>query len=132
MTPEEKKEYKREWKRRARRDPIKGEIIREKARVQRRKDYSDPEKRARLKAAMRKWMYGLEADQFQSLWDAQHGRCAICKGALFVDKRKSFNIDHCHNTGRVRGLLCNKCNTGLGLLGDDPERLRDAIVYLEK
>lgn len=45
--------------------------------------------------------------------------------------RVSWSIDHCHKTGKVRGLLCKTCNTGIGHLKDDPNILRSAINYLE-
>lgn len=61
----------------------------------------------------------------------QNGCCAIC-GDHQSNQARSMAVDHCHETGRVRGLLCMKCNTGIGKLGDSPELLRKAIAYLEK
>lgn len=57
---------------------------------------------------------------------AQDGVCAICKQT----PEGQWNIDHCHDTGAVRGLLCSPCNIGIGQLGDDPERVRAALEYL--
>lgn len=54
----------------------------------------------------------------------QKSKCAICKEEL------KLYLDHCHETGRFRGLLCNQCNLGLGQFKDDPERLQAAIDYL--
>ena len=54
--------------------------------------------------------------------------CNICSRKLTSYKRK--HIDHCHETGRVRGILCSQCNVGLGMFQDDPERLAKAITYL--
>ncbi|MGW1805885.1 endonuclease VII domain-containing protein [Streptomyces sp. NPDC002078] len=56
---------------------------------------------------------------------SQRGLCAICLAAPAV------HVDHCHNTGRVRGVLCFNCNSGLGLLRDDPDAVRRAAAYLE-
>lgn len=71
--------------------------------------------------------YGIEPSAFDSMVDAQGGRCAIC------DKQpERWNIDHCHDTGAVRGLLCPQCNMGLGLMGDDPRVMRAAAEYLER
>lgn len=61
----------------------------------------------------------------------QGGVCAICGGP--PDGRwKRFHVDHCHKTGRVRGLLCRKCNNGLGNFGDSVETMRKAIAYLRR
>lgn len=61
---------------------------------------------------------------------AQGGTCAICKSPDPKGKGK-FHVDHCHSTGRVRGLLCHACNLALGHMHDDPVRLREAALYLE-
>lgn len=99
---------------------------------------TDPERRRRLKlynenAILRK-KYGLTTEKYAAMLASQGGRCAICRGHHAHGRRdaKRFTVDHCHVTGAVRGLLCMKCNTGIGMLGDDPGRLRVAIAYLEK
>jgi len=61
---------------------------------------------------------------------AQGGVCAICGG--INDNDDALSVDHDHETGRIRGLLCSKCNKGLGSFNDDPELLRKAIAYLER
>lgn len=55
----------------------------------------------------------------------QKGLCLIC-----TEKPEKLFIDNCHETGKVRGLLCSSCNTGIGMLKDDPDVLRAAISYL--
>lgn len=67
---------------------------------------------------------GISEDEFTALFDAQDGRCGIC------GRRRSLDIDHCHESGEVRGLLCGPCNRGIGFLDDDVELMRKAIVYL--
>lgn len=57
----------------------------------------------------------------------QQGLCGVCS----VIMTKPF-VDHDHSTGKVRGLLCQKCNILLGMASDDPHRLQAAIVYLER
>jgi len=69
---------------------------------------------------------------FDRMWREQDGLCAICGSALRKEGRSGVNVDHCHDTGRVRELLCQPCNNGLGCFKDDPSRLRKAISYLMK
>ncbi|MFC3454018.1 endonuclease VII domain-containing protein [Amycolatopsis speibonae] len=71
-------------------------------------------------------------EQFETLWQEQEGLCAICRTELQRTGMRSHNIDHCHKTGRVRGLLCRACNWGMGILGDDPDRLEAAATYLRR
>ncbi len=73
--------------------------------------------------------YRLSADNYNKMWWDQEGKCAICKGKCITGK--ALSIDHCHKTNEVRGLLCSRCNTALGLLEDDIDRLKTAIDYLK-
>lgn len=68
--------------------------------------------------------YGIHRDALLEMVKAQNNRCLIC------GQEGDLVIDHDHATGVVRGLLCRGCNTGIGLLGDDCERMRSAIAYL--
>lgn len=70
--------------------------------------------------------YGITEQQFKSMLSSQKGCCAICQKTLGA----KFCIDHDHATGRVRGLLCYPCNSGIGLLNDDPVLLTAALAYL--
>jgi len=80
-------------------------------------DYRDRERAGR---------YGLTLAQYRVLQARQGNACAICRKVARV-----LCIDHCHVTGRVRGLLCPKCNCALGFCGDDPRLLRAALAYLK-
>ena len=71
--------------------------------------------------------YGITEDDYQRMLASQQGACAVCLKPF----SGSPHVDHCHATGRVRGLLCHLCNTALGKLNDDPERLRRAAAYVE-
>lgn len=74
-------------------------------------------------------VYGLTREQYNTMALAQNGVCAICGE---TDKGgKKLNIDHDHNTGQVRGLLCYKCNSGLGSFEDNPRLLNKAVCYLK-
>lgn len=80
--------------------------------------------------------YGLEGDAEKQMFDRQHGLCATCRLKLGRPHHKTGKptkicIDHDHKTNRVRGLLCDPCNKGLGAFNDDPETLRRAAAYLE-
>jgi hypothetical protein len=68
---------------------------------------------------------------FDRLYAAQGGCCAICRCEI-GHRSRTTHIDHCHTTGEVRGLLCQKCNHGIGIFDDDPARLRIAADYLER
>ena len=72
---------------------------------------------------------GLSLKQYEDLLKEQEGKCAICRRH---PTRTRLAVDHCHKTGRVRGLLCNNCNTGLGLLGDQEESVERALSYLKQ
>ncbi len=73
-----------------------------------------------------KGLYGISPDDFNAMMAQQHGACAICK----EKSDQTLCVDHCHATGVVRGLVCRKCNTGLGCYDDSPSRILTAIAYL--
>lgn len=70
-------------------------------------------------------------EMYDNLFKKQKGCCAIC-GRHQAGLGKAFDVDHCHSTGKIRGLLCNSCNIALGMMGDDPSRLRRAAEYTEE
>jgi len=79
--------------------------------------------------------YGITVEYYYAMLAAQNNKCAICESEEVNNSRVSSNklfIDHCHTTGKVRGLLCSKCNHGIGLLNDDTELLQKAIKYLNQ
>lgn len=83
------------------------------------------------KDSVRKWYlkttYGLTPEEYQKLYDKSNGKCYIC----LESKDYYLHVDHNHQTGNIRGLLCNNCNRGIGLLGDSINVLKSAIKYLE-
>lgn len=83
--------------------------------------------KARLYAANQAARYGMSLDELNSLIDAQDNRCAICRTPFTLAK---MNIDHCHATGAVRGLLCGGCNRGLAHFHDSQAAMKAAIKYL--
>jgi hypothetical protein len=109
-TAENRKEYAREWHR--------------KARAANHEYYFDQQLRKK---------YGVTVEWYREQLSKQNNVCAICKQpetAVIKGKVISMPVDHCHKTGKVRGLLCTSCNRGLGLFGDNPDFLKSAIKYL--
>ncbi len=95
--------------------------------------HPDPTKKAE---ATIKYQYGLSWPDFINLFETQKGKCAICEIQILINfgvpkKEVTLNIDHCHSTGRVRGLLCPKCNRALGTFKDSSVMLRKAADYLD-
>ncbi len=76
--------------------------------------------------------YGMTLDDYASMLSAQDNKCKICFSGSSYKKSGLFVVDHSHENGAVRGLLCIRCNSALGMFGDSPERLRLAANYIEK
>ena len=83
------------------------------------------QRRAEQKDATLRRQYGIGMDDYSRMAREQGGRCAICNR-----RDTELVVDHCHVKGHVRALLCNKCNLGIGLFGDDPGLLTSAAAYL--
>ena len=80
-----------------------------------------------------KHKYGIGVADYDRMLAAQGGGCAICGSIKSYSKRGGrFHVDHCHATGKVRGLLCQACNTTLGQMRENPDTLRAAAAYLER
>lgn len=84
---------------------------------------ANPEKRRAQKLRQH---FGLTPEQFAEMLHVQGNACAICR-----KPSSDYCVDHCHSTDRVRGILCRRCNVGLGQFRDDPTRLLEAASYLE-
>ena len=74
--------------------------------------------------------YGITIEDWESLFLAQGSCCGCCKGLDAGGAFGAWNTDHCHTTGIVRGILCHKCNTAIGKLGDTADGVRRALKYL--
>ena len=90
------------------------------------------------KTRLRK-LYGMTIADYDIMLHSQNGLCAICGKPETAKRHDKHNgeirdmaVDHCHETGKVRGLLCCNCNQGIGKLGDNIQTLKNAIAYLEK
>lgn len=76
--------------------------------------------------------YGITLEDYGAVLEQQGFGCCVCgRKDSGHSKHKNFSVDHDHKTGIVRGLLCSPCNHAIGLLGDDPQRIRAAANYLE-
>ena len=73
-----------------------------------------------------KYRYGITIEERDNIVETQNGLCAICD----IDISNKPYIDHCHDTGKVRGMLCMNCNAGLGAFKDSPEIFQKALDYL--
>lgn len=103
-----------------------------KAQIEMRKKRSalaDPEKyKLRYRLMSVKRTYGLEKDVYLGMLEAQENKCLICER----EEGYRLCVDHCHATGKVRGLICIQCNTGIGQFKDDPELIKRALDYLTR
>ena len=75
--------------------------------------------------------YHISLDQYEQYYAQSGGYCPICRTKFSTKQATKATIDHCHKTGKVRGILCRRCNTGLGLLRDNPLFLQAAINWLK-
>lgn len=71
--------------------------------------------------------FGVTQEEYDRMLEAQNGVCAVCGGS---NKGKGLCVDHDHITGKVRGLLCHKCNLALGMAEDNLETLKNLVTYL--
>ncbi len=76
-------------------------------------------------------LFGISLEEYKKISEQQKDCCVICKKHV-TDCGRSLDVDHCHTTKKVRGLLCNQCNQALGLFKDNIKSLKRAVEYLEK
>ena len=97
------------------------------------KQYREKNRQA-LSDGERQRRFGITPERYSELLKSQNGTCAICKQpetATRLGKVKALAVDHCHQSGAVRGLLCADCNTGIGKLKENVDIFQSAIQYLE-
>lgn len=86
-------------------------------------------RRANTRRAWMKYRYGIVPEEYDAILQSQGGVCAICKR---VNSLGRLHIDHCHTTGRVRGLLCHNCNKAIGHLKESIDNALSLIAYLRQ
>lgn len=104
------------------------ELEKESRRVGRTKKDRPPRDQKRVNHLVRLSKYGLTEKQFAAMRETCRGLCAICA----MDCGDKLVVDHCHKTGKVRGLLCGRCNAGLGMFMDSAKLLMHARAYLNQ
>jgi hypothetical protein len=111
------------------------ELLRAKYGVQS-KHHDKKKQRERRQDYLLRLKYNITLEDFQALIAAQYFSCAICQQPFAVLKESAKghrpHVDHRHSDGKVRGLLCNNCNRGLGYFQDDPEIAQAAVEYLRR
>lgn len=98
-----------------------------------RRAHAKPENKQKIWENKLQYRYGITKSDYDYLFKIQNGCCAICRTnnpSSKSKKHKYFSVDHCHQTGNIRGLLCASCNSAIGLLGDCPKTIAKAFLYL--
>ncbi len=106
---------------------------RDKRNARKREIFTDPAVKARVRGLRREATYGVTVEQYNEMLERQNGVCAICRSPETMTYKgtiRFLGVDHDHVTGRVRGLLCVKCNAALGMFGEDPVTIVGALDYL--
>ena len=91
---------------------------------------SSPQQKDKHREWSYKRRYGITPSEYDRMLSNQNGVCKICGSKDSKKGDHRFMVDHCHTTGKVRGLLCAPCNSAIGLLGDNISTLQNAINYL--
>jgi Autographiviridae endonuclease VII len=93
------------------------------------KNHKRASSRARRNAQL-KALYGITIEQYEDMAKAQGGACALCQRPEHLCSYRKMHVDHDHETGVIRSLLCSQCNTMIGLSGESPGLLEKAAKYL--
>jgi hypothetical protein len=76
--------------------------------------------------------YGITIDEYEAIFAAQGHRCALCLGTEIKSQGNHMPVDHCHETGKVRGILCGTCNRAIGFAQEDPDLLDRMAAYVRE
>lgn len=109
-----RKQYASEWK----------SANRDKARASERRRAAEPRSKEQVRRYALQRRYGITVEEYEAQLEAQGGACALCRRS---PRKIRLHVDHCHRTGKLRGLLCGPCNLFLGRLEDRPERLSEYV-----
>lgn len=106
--------------------------LRKKDREYRKDYYSSPERKLKYRKAYIEKAFNIKYSLYEELQNKQNNVCAICSRPETSSRNKYLTVDHCHVSGKIRGLLCTSCNRALGLFRDNTGILKQAINYLER
>ena len=91
----------------------------------------EPKRKAAMLNSRRLRTFGISSMDYAKMFEEQNGVCFICSKPQRKKVHKHLFVDHCHTTNKVRALLCNNCNTGIGMFEENIQTMKDAISYLE-
>lgn len=111
-------------------NPEKVKLINKESKAKRKEYYDNPERKLKYRSLELKRAFGLTHEDYEKMLAEQNGVCKICKRYRTASNKNHMAIDHCHKTGKIRGILCNWCNRGLGVFEDNLEFLENAKIYL--
>lgn len=97
-------------------------------------NYTEEERKERKRKkdnSIFKSRYGISVEEIDAIYIIQKGRCYLCNSPFYGDDGLRMTVDHHHDSGKFRSLLCHKCNSALGLFKENIETLKNAIKYLE-
>lgn len=97
-----------------------------------RKRLVSPEQKEKNRDRQYKYRYGISLEDYRNMYREQGGMCPICMKIKPISGKYKMHVDHCHETNKVRGLLCSACNTNLGKFNDSIDMLERAIYYLKE
>lgn len=141
--PDKRKEYQRQWRRaNAEKSAACSRRYRERHPERAKNALANYRERMRKEhpEVVAKWyrhthlrhLYKMEPERYYEMMAMQKKRCAICRRLHVEEKGKRLQVDHHHQSGRIRGLLCQDCNAGIGCLRESPRILRAALKYLRE
>ena len=91
-----------------------------------------PEEKLKRNRAQHLALYGLTLESYDAMMVKQNNVCALCGCPETNPKKRHLSVDHCHDSGKVRDLLCDRCNRGIGAFGDNIDLLEKSVIYLQK
>lgn len=112
-------------------NPEKVKEINKVSKMKRKEYYSSPERKAKYRNSYLQRAFGITSAEYEEILKKQNGACAICNEYKLAPHRSFMPVDHSHETGKIRGILCNGCNQAIGIFEERKDLLENAIRYLK-